>query len=277
MVTNPTTPQWPQTPEDEIDWEIVFEHPDTGFIPLIMQAPSAAALRKSTIFIIRSIYGDDTSEIEIDDFITEINSMLPDEVPVEMLPKLADAVASILRDIKIDRIHRSVAPPEPRPAPGPPPRGAVKKSAEKTPAFARIIALLFVMAFVGGGGGYGIYHYAFKDNFSEETLRAHRLIVEMEAASRGEGPETHEFGWPLTVEHRAGLIGVTATGLPLRACFSAAWHFVNVASSIVIINVRLPERTDPGILKRFCSERGRTAKLLWLSKDPAASDEEPTN
>jgi len=273
MAKNPTSPQWPQTPDGEVDWETVFEHPDTGFIPLIMQAPSAAALRKSTVFVIRSIYGNDTSEDEVQGFIAEIDGMLPDEVPPEMLPKLSEAVASILRDIKMDRVRRSVAPPTP-PAPkkkARPPRGAVKKKpAKRGLAPAQIIAIFFAVAVVSGGSGYGIYHYFFQEHIDTDGERASRLIAEMEAAALGNGPEKHEFGWPLTVEHRAGLIGVTATGLPVHACRSAAWYFVNQPASNVVINDRMPERVGPSVLERFCSEHGRTAKLLWLSKEPVA-------
>lgn len=272
MAENPTTAGWPQTPDGQIDWETVFEHPDTGFIPLIMQAPSAAALRKSTVFVIRAIYGDEESAGEVEGFVAEINGMLPDEVPVEMLPKLSEAVASILRDIKVDRIRRSEAPPLPPDPPKKrvPPRGAIKRKPKRGIAPAQIIAAVMFAAVILGGGGYGTYFYFFMEHGDSDALRAKRLIVQMEAAADGAGPEQHEFGWPLTVERRAGLIGVTATGLPVHACLSAAWHFVNRQDSNIIINDRMPERVGPSILERFCEERGRTAKLLWLSKDPNA-------
>ena len=245
----------------------MFEHPETGFISLIAQAPSAAALRKSTIFIIRSIYSEDEAAAELDYFVTEIEGMLPDDVPPAMLPKLAEAVTSILRDIKTDRIRRSIAPPE-QPEPPVRPRGVVKKRKKASWAPAQIIAAVFAFVVLGGGGAGLVYYYGFLDHSNEMTVRTKKLIAEMELAAAGQGPDHHEFGWGLNVEHRAGLIGVTAIGLPVEACTSAAWYFVNRGN--VVINDRMPEKVAPSLLKRFCEEKGQRAKLLWLSEEPAA-------
>lgn len=274
MASDSTTSSWPRTRDGAIDWETVFEHPDTGFIPLIMQAPSAAALRKSTIFVIRSIYGDETSEDEVQGFIAEIDGMLPDEVPPPMLPKLAEAVASILRDIKTDRMRRSPVPP-PSPTNDSPtkpkrvkPRGVVKRKPPKQKlAAAQWLGIGLAVLVVGGGAGYGGYAYL-NPTVNEELVRTEKLIDEMTAAKAGGGPDTHEFGWALTVEKRGGLIGVTANGIPVGPCVAIAWHFVNEPDSNVLINDRLPEKFGPSILKKFCQERGTSAKVLWLSKDP---------
>lgn len=266
-------PGWPKTGDGVIDWETVFEHPKTGFIPLVLQAPSAAALRKSTIFIIRSIYANEDSAAEVEGFVAEIEGMLPDEVPPALLPKLADAVIVILRDIKTDRVRRSQTPPTPPvAAPRRTPRSG-KKARRKGWAPAQIIAALAVAVILLGGSGGAAYYYLILDHDDTMAQRSERLIAEMEGAAAGSGPENHEFGWPLTVERRAGLIGVTATGLPVAACVNAAWHFVNAGGNVVI-NDRMPDKVAPSVLKLFCEEHGRTAKLLWLSKDLTSPDGE---
>lgn len=261
-----SSPTWPQTPDGAIDWETVFEHPDTGFITLIGRAKTAAALRESTIFVIRSIYSEEESARELQYFVSEIEGMLPDDVPPAMLPKLSEAVASILRDIKMDRIRRSETPPVIEDSkPKVPPRGVVKKKKRSSWTPAQVIASILAALVVAAGGAGATYYYGFMDHGDGFGARTKKLIAEMESAAAGNGPDRHEFGWGLTVEHRAGLIGVTAVGVPVDACTSAAWYFVNRGN--VVINDRMPEKVAPSVLKRFCSEKGQRAKLLWLSKD----------
>ncbi|MEQ8667204.1 MAG: hypothetical protein RIC16_15910 [Rhodospirillales bacterium] len=261
-----SSPTWPHTPDGKIDWETVFEHPETGLISLITRAPSAAALRKSTVFVIRSVYSEDESATELKYFVREIEGMLPDDLPPAMLPKLSEAVASILRDIKLDRIRRSETPPVVESAKSSvPPRGVVRKRPRSAWSPAQIIAAVFAVLLVVGGGAGATYYYGFMDHEVAMTARIKKLIAEMESAAAGQGPDHHEFGWGLTVERRAGLIGVTAVGVPVDACTSAAWYFVNRGN--VVINDRMPEKVAPSVLKRFCGEKGQRAKLLWLSED----------
>ena len=43
-------------PGGSIDWDIVFDHPQEGFIPLILQANSLRALEQSTRFVIDRLF-----------------------------------------------------------------------------------------------------------------------------------------------------------------------------------------------------------------------------
>jgi len=47
---------WPKTPDGTTDWQVVFEDPTTGFIPLITKAQSSAALQMSATVIIQKLF-----------------------------------------------------------------------------------------------------------------------------------------------------------------------------------------------------------------------------
>jgi len=47
---------WPKTPDGTTDWEVVFEDPQTGFIQLIAQSPSAETLRLTTTVVIDKLF-----------------------------------------------------------------------------------------------------------------------------------------------------------------------------------------------------------------------------
>ncbi len=259
----------------------MFEDANTGLIPLIGQAKSPAALRKSTLFVLQTVYADEEPPDAFADFEDELSAILPDDLPPSALPKVAGVVAGMLRLIKDERIRREAVAAEIRAEAAARRRKKSAGNGKRGPsrsrnrwAPAQIIAAALALVVVAGGGAGAAYYYFFMDHGAMPGARVKKLVVEMELAKVGKGPATHEYGWPLTVEHRAGLIGVTAVGVPVEACTSAAWYFVNQPDSNIVINDRLPERVGPSALKRFCSEKGQNAKLLWLSKDPAAQAQE---
>jgi len=277
MAGRRTNSAWPRTEDGRTDWEAVFEHPDTGFIALVTQAKTPAALRKSTVFIIQALYAEGDAPKSVRGFEAELGAMLPDDLPPAALPKVATAVEAILRQIKDERVRRDesdgdrVEKPAGASSSSRKPGGRRKPPREKwVPA--QIIAAVFALVVLIGAGAGGFYYYFVMDPGDLPGARAKQLIAEMEQASVGAGPDHHVFGWPLTVDRRAGLIGVTAAGVPNDVCASVAWYFVNRGN--VVINDRMPEKAGPMVLKRFCDEKGQTAKLLWLSKDPAAQNAE---
>ncbi len=296
MVDGNSSP-WPQTVDGKTDWETVFEDPKTGLIALIAQARSPAALRKTTAFVIETIYAQGGAPPEITGFVDELEHMLPNDLPDETLPKITDAISTVMREIKDDRIRREENPfdgldddsdeedapkkkkwwnRKKKPKKAKKPKKSVKKPARadkkgQAGKPARMIifgglVLLLGLAGIGGGG----YYYFFANHDPVFNERTRTLIDQMVLAAAGNGPEHHIFGWPLIVENRADLIGVTAIGVPAAACTSIAWYFVNRGN--VLINDRLPEKIAPNILKRFCEEKGQTAKVLWLSKAPSSTE-----
>jgi len=105
-MANENLPSWPETTDGRIDWEKVFEDPETGLITVITRARSPVALRKSTVFVIEAIYAQGSAPLEIEKFTAELELMLPDNLPGSALPNVAEAVTTVLREIKQERIRQ---------------------------------------------------------------------------------------------------------------------------------------------------------------------------
>ena len=98
---------WPKTMDDTIDWEAVFENPDTGLIALLSQAQSAHALRDISLAIVKQLYTRKNDPAEIKKFTSELQSLIPDEISNDLLPGLIDGVVAILHLIKDERIRKA--------------------------------------------------------------------------------------------------------------------------------------------------------------------------
>ncbi|MCH7832342.1 MAG: hypothetical protein IIC55_05665 [Proteobacteria bacterium] len=98
---------WPKTEAGTIDWEVVFENPETGLIPLISGAKSAGALRDSALAVIKLLYTHKDDPPEIERFTVELQSLIPDDTPEHFLPRLVEGVTAILRQIKDERIRKA--------------------------------------------------------------------------------------------------------------------------------------------------------------------------
>ena len=282
------SPAWPQTTTGETDWETVFENPQTGFIALIVQARSPAALRQSTELVIKSIYAHDDAPPEIAGFVDKLGHMLPDDLPDSDLSKAITAITTVLREIKDDRIRqerdraniddfddldfgedhdddnaskkKAKKPRKQKKA------GKSKKSKRRGGNLVVIFASLTLLLGLFGGGGY--YYYV----LHREPDLTRVLIDQMTQAAKGNSLDQHVFGSPLIVENRAGLTGVTVEGIPAKTCASIAWYFANRGN--VLINDRMPEKASPNVLKNFCEAKGERAKLTWLSKQSPSADGE---
>ena len=100
-------PERPRTPSTVTDWEAAFEDPETGLIALIAGARSPAALRKSAAFVIARLCVRKDDPAEIERLTAELNRLIPDDIAEEDLPPIAEAVTTILRQIKEDRKQKA--------------------------------------------------------------------------------------------------------------------------------------------------------------------------
>ncbi len=98
---------WPKTKAGTIDWEVVFENAETGLIPFISKAKSATALRDSALAVVKLLYTREDDPPEIERFTAELQDLIPDDVPEEALPRMAEGITTILRQIKDDRIRKA--------------------------------------------------------------------------------------------------------------------------------------------------------------------------
>lgn len=100
-------PDWPQTPDGTIDWETVFEHPETGIIPALSAAHSKEALHKGTYVVIRQLFTRKNDEIQVANFLKELDVILGDVGGSEDLPQMRASILNLLRRIKDGRIQKA--------------------------------------------------------------------------------------------------------------------------------------------------------------------------
>lgn len=262
---------WPKTPSGTTDWETVFEHPETGLIPIILKAPTPMALRECTRVVVENLHTKPDDDAEIKRFIAELKILVPDSTPAGTLPVVGDAVAKVLRNIKDERKEKAArfeAAQRDKTKRTPAKLTAPTKSrtgAKSTKASSRWPLAL------GGVGAVAVaavaaYLIFGRDDTPEEAVPNLVLLDEIKRAARGEGPPTHVFGGALTLGQRAGHTMVTADKVPVDACMSVTWPLSN-KGNIVIGNV-MPRRVSLGVLRKLCSQSGATTTVIWIPRKP---------
>jgi hypothetical protein len=98
---------WPKTKTGVIDWENVFENPSDGIIPMISQASSKQALRKSSIAVIKQVYTRKDDPQITKRFISEFNKLISDESNNDNFPLIISNVSTVLRDLKKQCIRKA--------------------------------------------------------------------------------------------------------------------------------------------------------------------------
>ncbi len=276
---------WPETPGGTTDWELVFEAPETGLIPLVLQAKSARALREATVIVIRQLHTRKDDQPEAERFVAEVSAMIPDEAPDRDLSRIAAAATEILRGIKEshkakaseyerdaetekERAKKSKTTPtsdrRDRRKPFSAKAGKHRRRRKAKEAESKRRNLIF------GAVGFGVAALAAavfllarggETGNQDPTLR---LIEQMKAAATGTAVPTHAFGGPMAVKKVAGHQAVVVAGIPHNACTSAAWVFVNRGN--IMINGVMPTNISPRILRHLCTRRPETATLAWFPK-----------
>lgn len=110
MITAPDKKTFPQTPDGTTDWEVVFEDPTTGLIPMLVKAQAPEALRQGTIVIIEKLYTRKSDVEEVAKFREQIDRItFTNESVDEQVRVLRVAVSALMRTIKDDRIQKAAA------------------------------------------------------------------------------------------------------------------------------------------------------------------------
>ena len=252
---------WPKTEAGTIDWEVVFENPETGLIPLISGAKSAGALRDSALAVIKLLYTHKDDPPEIERFTVELQSLIPDDTPEYFLPRLVEGVTAILRQIKDERIRKTEEYIDQE--------GLIeavkKRDARMHTEKAKKKKSRIIVRIAGGAAlavlGMIVYLAA---PWEEKDKSAILLLIDQMKAAAGDVVKTHVFQGRLQAEVKAGLLGITVFSIPPDACSSAAWYFINRGS--VVINGQMPKRISPYILTELCGANPNGATLIWVTK-----------
>ncbi len=269
----------PKTKAGTIDWEVMFENPDTGLIALISQAHSAHALHAIVLAIIKQIYTRKDDSHNIEHITEELQSLIPDDANDDDLPHLIEGINVILREIKEECIRKAVEHVEHgKHADSDEKRDAAKHAVKakkkqkkkkkkkrkklktkkkKVPVgywiVGGIISVMAVSVIIYFSGG-----------LEKGKSSTQILIDQMKAAVEGEAVDLNAYQGKLKVEEKYGRITVSVHGIPADVCSSAAWYFVNRGN--VIINGRMPRKISPNILNEHCNRNPEGAILTWVSK-----------
>ncbi len=269
---------WPKTPSGAIDWEQAFEAPGTGLISLVLQARSPAAMRGCMIVVVRRLYARQDDPSEIERFVAELTSLIPDNTPLHRLPSITDTMIGVLRQIKIDRINKvkefeaTKAATEADQArsfedrrsksehakPAALTKAAVARRRKKFMMVAGAIAATIVIA------GMGIDHYQDKAPQRQAKRMATTLVEQMQAAIRGDPIETHVYGGAIRTQRVGEYWAVEVEGLTLNQCVSAAWSFV--FRGTVMINGAFPAKASVAALSTLCGNAPTNATLTWIPR-----------
>ncbi len=256
---------WPLTPEGLTDWEVAFEDPDKGFIALITQANTPAALRQCTIVVIEKLCARHNDPAEVERFKSGLIQLVPDDTPDEDLLRITGAVTVILRQIKDDRILKAVEyakdREQGRSTGGRRAEDKKKPTSQRSPLRSPLAWGLVAGAIAASVAGY----FIFAGSGPQEKLKPNLVLIEqMKNVALGKVLKTHTFEGALRTGTRAGRAYVTAEAIPTGACVSAAWVFVNRGN--ISINGVTPQKISPSILSKLCAMRGESAILTWFPK-----------
>jgi len=102
MSDNPKA-AWPKTPDGTTDWQVVFEDPTAGFIPMVLKGQSPDAIKMATTVVIQKLF---TRRNDVDLCAQYINR-LGDIVTSAggNMATINTAVSGLLREIKDERIE----------------------------------------------------------------------------------------------------------------------------------------------------------------------------
>lgn len=256
-------------------------------------------MRECAIAVITRIYSRQDDPSEVEHFVGQLTVLVPDQVPPKDLSRIANAVADILRQIKADRIRKSLefeaakvaAPTDAAPAVATPtaPTDAAPTAAavsakpredrrsKSEPVKLTVLTKAAVarkkrrIKLIAGGiaaalvvGGIGTATYVADAPQRDARRKAVLLVEQIQAVGRGESVGTHVYGGTIRADMVGGYAAVVVEGLPSKQCASAGWVFVNRGS--IMINGVMPGHASLATLNALCGGSSASATLTWIPR-----------
>ncbi len=283
-MTNTPETGWPKTSSGAIDWALVFEDSKTGLIPLIRQAHSSTALRECMIAVVTRLYvrKDDPSEVER--FVAQLKTMIPDQVSPRQLSRLAGTMEDILRQIKAERIRLASAFESAKAAPAAAPAAIAdmpkagddrRSKFEPTPLVAlakaavarRLKKIALTAASIVGAvliAGIMIDSYLEAAPQREAKRKAAELLDQIQAASQGTPIGTHVYGGAIYIERTGERAAVVVEGLSPDQCAHAGWMLAKTGG--VSVGGYAPGNASLNAFRALCTAAPGGATLTWIPR-----------
>lgn len=102
MADNPKA-AWPKTPDGTTDWQVVFEDPAAGFIPLVLKGQSPDAIKMAATVIIQKLFTRRNDADLCAQFITRLGDIIT--TANGDMERIRLSVGVLLREIKDERIE----------------------------------------------------------------------------------------------------------------------------------------------------------------------------
>jgi hypothetical protein len=91
--------------DPSLDWEATFESPESGLIPLIMQARTPESLKQTALLIIHKLHVRKSDQPNVEKYSAALDEIFADFVRKNDLALLKTAARKLLRDVKKERIQ----------------------------------------------------------------------------------------------------------------------------------------------------------------------------
>ena len=286
--------EWPKTRFGTVNWEVVFENPNFGLVPLARGTTTPAELKETMLLIIAHLFPRDADDKEIARFGAELDLLIPEDARDDALPALHDAITLILREIRNFRMERArayelaqmaeaeleltesqtEAPTEPdvrenekgERRSGGDRRNVVPTNTTSIMSLEGLRARKKPLSIVGGllAAGLGLFLVLSTNPVATVNAVVHapsleEFLAEMEQASNDKTTKTHVFGGILHVSEASGRMTVTASAVPRTICMSATRALLR--GGTILINGRYSQKLEMEQLTKMCSSAGATAQL----------------
>ena len=258
---------WPKTPGGTVDWEAVFEDPETGLLAQFQRVVTPQAMRDSAIATIKLLFARKGDEEEAERLIGELTEIIPDDLTSERIELVRYAIIATFRQIKEFRQKKaaefelakaSKAKDAERRA-AEQSRQSIKKTlAEKRKRTRRMAAAAAILVLVGIGTG--AYFYLRGPNYPPRADQI--LLQQMKTAASGGAGRVHVYGGSLQTRRYFADVSVIAENVPIDACASVGNNLVK--TGIFTVNGDLLNYASMDAARSICEKAKAPIRITWM-------------
>lgn len=100
---------WPLTDDETIDWEVLFEKQEIGFIAVVLAAEDPQQLKQQAQSICQAVFNRKRDKNNIKKVAAFLEKVIPEDAPEENLPAMQASIVKMLHGLKDNRIKRVAA------------------------------------------------------------------------------------------------------------------------------------------------------------------------
>ena len=94
---------WPKTSDGTTDWDLVFDDPKSGLIPLIKKAHSPEVLKGCAVVVIEKLFTRKDDGPTVREFLHELNDIVPDDGAEDEFEAMRGGVIALMNRIREER------------------------------------------------------------------------------------------------------------------------------------------------------------------------------